>query len=51
LAWLNPVPFWKTEKGLCAKSRFSAFRFPFDFGFRIAKPCHKATLGEIPKFN
>jgi hypothetical protein len=50
LAWLIPVPFWKTEKGLCAKSRFSAFRLPFDFGFRMAKPCHKSTFGKIPKF-
>jgi hypothetical protein len=33
---LIPAPFWKTEKGLCAKSRFSTFRFPFDFDFRMA---------------
>jgi hypothetical protein len=36
LAWFIPVPFWKTENGLGAKSRFSAFRLPFDFDFRMA---------------
>ena len=38
MAWFIPVPFWKTENGLGPKSRFSAFRLPFDFDFRISRP-------------